>query len=182
MSWNTEETERAFIDTVDLLVRSWVEMLSAKATVWAMTVDLLVRSWVEIWFSVTLPNYKKVDLLVRSWVEMEIINDDGIEDGGRPPREVVSWNFAARSRHSEIFRRPPREVVSWNTLSLIRTTHIVWVDLLVRSWVEILLTIERTFSYAVDLLVRSWVEIYPKKHQHQVDVCRPPREVVSWNV
>ena len=100
-----------------------------------------------------------VDLLVRSWVE-------------------IYPGVAGRKRRR---RRPPREVVSWNSQTG-KFTDFSQVDLLVRSWVEISSKTLQKLSWLVDLLVRSWVEIQPVWQSGIRWRCRPPREVVSWNV
>ena len=59
-------------DTVDLLVRSWVERLPVHSDFSSHFVDLLVRSWVERYPLASRIFFDEVDLLVRSWVERMI--------------------------------------------------------------------------------------------------------------
>ena len=56
------------------------------------TVDLFVRSWVEISAVLLLHYMSNVDLFVRSWVEMPAHQSGWMYDLRRPLREVVSWN------------------------------------------------------------------------------------------
>ena len=76
----------------------------------------------------------------------------------RPPREVVSWNLIMTLDSTGRVGRPPREVVSWNAF-IIADWYEPPVDLLVRSWVEILTKGWSLNGVCVDLLVRSWVEM-----------------------
>ena len=55
------------------------------------------------------------------------------------------------------------------------------VDLFVRSWVEMLNCLYNYKSVDVDLFVRSWVEIHIPSIHNRTLLCRPLREVVSWN-
>ena len=145
--------------TVDLFVRSWVEIASSYVMVisssstssWGRelkyipagtynlsnAVDLFVRSWVEIFYTPSKNYPAFVDLFVRSWVEISTTLDLASAGASRPLREVVSWNFITSTQKvGEI------------------------VDLFVRSWVEIILILWNQLLY--------W--------------CRPLREVVSWNM
>ena len=116
---------------------------------------------------------------VVSWNELNY-NHPELEDG-RPPREVVSWNASSRygltadigrppcevvSWNADLCRfwlcsrcRPPCEVVSWNVNPNRKKRWGVFVDLLVRSWVEIIRRPVSGSCGTVDLLARSWVEI-----------------------
>ena len=144
---------------VDLLVRSWVEIVDGsfkhgqgacrpprEVVSWNRRsidqlvfrcVDLLVRSWVEISL-LTIPcGDCLVDLLVRSWVEI----------------------FFSLYANTSLIRRPPREVVSWNGNG---ASYISQTKMSTSSWGRELKCQKRSFWY---ILVR-----------------RPPREVVSWNI
>ena len=138
VSWNESQGNSSSLFTaVDLLARSWVEIVKKNTPQLAMIVDLLARSWVEIcmfgllaltgksrppcevvsWNNLIIQTDAQltlVDLLARSWVEMAVLS--------MAPHLLP--------------RRPPREVVSWNNFigSILPQ---VYVDLFVRSWVEI---------------------------------------------
>ena len=144
---------------VDLFVRSWVEILSLPPMKYLQTVDLFVRSWVEI-------------PLLRVIISCTIC---------RPLREVVSWNVLEVSRDTYDSGRPLREVVSWNVKPII-PIQFLRVDLFVRSWVEMLYNALSALLEMVDLFVRSWVEILLDLESKPLRICRPLREVVSWNV
>ena len=96
VSWNNPGPIRTRFQSVDLFVRSWVEIAKHFLLADLQPVDLFVRSWVEIWFGFPLrwkhwsrplrevvswntiwgcilySNF--VDLFVRSWVEMTMIS------------------------------------------------------------------------------------------------------------
>ena len=61
-------------------------------------------------------------------------------------------------RAISILRRPPCEVVSWNAEALVKARQV-----------------------AVDLLARSWVEMLKRLSKRGKLQSRPPCEVVSWN-
>ena len=72
VSWNISTLTRTAGKTVDLFVRSWVEIMKFFFFFHSGTVDLFVRSWVEIAALAASIDWK----------------------AGRPLREVVSWNVA----------------------------------------------------------------------------------------
>ena len=143
----------------------------------------------------------------------------------RPLREVVSWNAITQYFFNNLLKSTSswgRELKS-STIILIAlrisstsswgrelkylmntgTEFLCWVDLFVRSWVEILKSkneVEESrvdlfvrswvemlnclYNYKsvdVDLFVRSWVEIHIPSIHNRTLLCRPLREVVSWN-
>ena len=101
-----------------------------------LNVDLLVRSWIEMLFPDIRTDYTDVDLLVRSWIEILFGKDRIKEVISRPPCEVVNWNMLVTKQNTHSLGRPPCEVVNWNYN---RDEVIIFftVDLLVRSWIEI---------------------------------------------
>ena len=122
-------------------------------------VDLLVRSWIEIFLPVSAPVLLLVDLLVRSWIEIPVWNGNGVSY----PVDLL--------------------VRSWIEISSFRGIWVLrGVDLLVRSWIEMMIMMIVRKSSHVDLLVRSWIEIYSKLQYEGSEVCRPPCEVVNWNI
>ena len=56
------------------------------------------------------------------------------------------------------------------------------VSLLVRLWVEIILSVSYCKSRTVSLLVRLWVEIYKEENHGKKKEGQPPCEAVSWNL
>ena len=121
---------------VDLLVRSWIEIHPTLHTPDMDVVDLLVRSWIEMTDAAAPWLKSYVDLLVRSWIEI-----------------LFQQNLA-----SGILGRPPCEVVNWNVTSCIPLiTSLLSTSLWGR---ELKCTMYRLwyFLHPVDLLVRSWIE------------------------
>ena len=59
--------------SVDLLVRSWIEIFWMGFPDRRLKVDLLVRSWIEMQLCLIVPKTSGVDLLVRSWIEIQRI-------------------------------------------------------------------------------------------------------------
>ena len=57
-------------ESVDLFVRSWVEINVIFIIISPLLVDLFVRSWVEILRRTCMQEPARVDLFVRSWVEI----------------------------------------------------------------------------------------------------------------
>ena len=123
-----------------------------------------------------------VDLLARSWVEISLIQCYRLFVNRRPPCEVVSWNTLANKTVENVLGRPPCEVVSWNATVVKPIIGVAIVDLLARSWVEILnVSSVSTFPFCrPPCEVVSWnktaEELYPNLKG------RPPCEVVSWNM
>ena len=166
---------------VDLLVRSWIEMSPVFQGLKVPPVDLLVRSWIEIiiWHSVCQP--VKVDLLVRSWIEMWSLVKTQNCCQCRPPCEVVNWNARTLSRCWPACSRPPCEVVNWNRI-IAAAFHVEpsRPPCEVVNWNDFVSEMEDiTF---VDLLVRSWIEMYAGKEVWMPVPGRPPCEVVNWNI
>ena len=125
-------------------------------------------------------NVWSVDLLVRSWVEMICKCKLCHAIWCRPPCEVVSWNVKPDWFGKDIRCRPPCEVVSWN-FAHIATCWGGFVDLLVRSWVEIKSFANKTlFIRRPPCEVVSWNSC--DTHPLEPLEGRPPCEVVSWNV
>ena len=125
--------------SVDLLVRSWIEMsydlngipvspcrppcevVNWNSWIWRirtmrLIVDLLVRSWIEMTWHYSAKGVSRVDLLVRSWIEIRSGFLFRRVRRRRPPCEVVNWNTSVIIKHVFSFRRPPCEVVNWNTI------------------------------------------------------------------
>ena len=121
-----------------------------------------------------------VDLLARSWVEIQNPVPIWVLVPGRPPREVVSWNMYVWSACIDGEGRPLREVVSWNIRAALSATRRESRPLReVVSW-----NTKRYPFYSwcfVDLFVRSWVEISNHLYHTSRVLSRPLREVVSWN-
>ena len=147
-----------------------------------IAVDLFVRSWVEIGWCLLLHSLLLVDLFVRSWVEIRL-----------RPLLVISIFMSTSSwgRELKYARRGQKRTETGSTSSWGRelkctrqvlTCKPLWVDLFVRSWVEILLMEPwpfpswrstsswgrelkyqyqpwRNLGRTVDLFVRSWVEM-----------------------
>ena len=130
------------------------------------------------------------------------VNNNCVMQLRRPPCEVVNWN---KHKGAEILRfhgRPPCEVVNWNTCSTSNCSAGI-VDLLVRSWIEMIMTDMTGYRIGVDLLVRSWIEMRTRSTCARTtqstslwgrelkylfhfklfrrDHRRPPCEVVNWN-
>ena len=160
-SWvEIRNTERKFLRTWSRPLRevvSWNEIIGGVLTNHSM-VDLFVRSWVEIrnWWSSYHIGQRRPLREVVSWNIRKHCNRDS--NFSRPLREVVSWNFKQFFNQYMLCRRPLREVVSWNILWTYYITSSrgrplrevvswnvdvgsrckgIWVDLFVRSWVEI---------------------------------------------
>ena len=167
--------------TVDLFVRSWVEISHKRATDLSSTstsswgrelkykwwyyffrlwnVDLFVRSWVEMAVSPIPSCFFVVDLFVRSWVEIHNWLVQLYSNYRRPLREVVSWNINPCCAKTYINRRPLREVVSWN----------------IKGIRAVKLKLCRPLREVV-----SWND--KEKFYQCTGIRRPLREVVSWNV
>ena len=120
-------------------------------------VDLLVRSWIESRCRRYELLRKFVDLLVRSWIERSDYPYMFQSGDRRPPCEVVNWKSSKISSIPCETSRPPCEVVNWKVL-VYTPAIFLFVDLLVRSWIERKITSVNILSATVDLLVRSWIE------------------------
>ena len=159
MSWNESIVSSLNINSVDLFVRSWVEISYAYDNTIYSNVDLFVRSWVEISRPRGRQSRNQVDLFVRSWVEILRNHHKTAICPRRPLREVVSWN----KNNAIYWDTDSMSTSSWGRelkyTSSCSCTIPATVDLFVRSWVEILTTLSRRGSLCVDLFVRSWVEI-----------------------
>ena len=161
-------------------MRSWVEIHLLLTIPTLTMVDLLVRSWVEIMVQPrSIDQLESTSLWGRELKYFRAMMKYSVFR--RPPCEVVSWNANWNMRLTPAVSRPPCEVVSWNAFmcwhpAIFFVSTSLWgrelkwlwevcnstcksVDLLVRSWVEMYIVAIMLGKVSVDLLVRSWVEI-----------------------
>ena len=136
VSWNYQNIDQAAVKRVDLLVRSWVEIIAGHDGLWCLKCrpPREVVSWNMYAWSACIDG-EEVDLLARSWVEIICKMRRCIDMLSRPPCEVVSWNYG---RSWRIWNRHKVDLlVSWNVAYRYGQIYCTAVDLLARSWIEI---------------------------------------------
>ena len=142
---------------VDLLVRSWIESNISILPLKNNPVDLLVRSWIE---RIVL---SLIFCALVSRPPCEVVNwkdpDNSFKWGTtcRPPCEVVNWKIGLVYTAGIVFRRPPCEVVNWKKLGSKYSAYhhwstSLWGRELKVDWGKMWIGVY------VDLLVRSWIE------------------------
>ena len=158
MSWNIHRTTSIIISICRPLreVVSWNEMTAGRSV--TAEVDLFVRSWVEITCWLYNGTLLTVDLFVRSWVEISM--NDCIR---LRKMSTSSWGRELKCLFKPMVARSCRSTSSWG-----RELKFPWmtasglgryVDLFVRSWVEMIYFRSTARHLTVDLFVRSWVEM-----------------------
>ena len=168
----------AFTRSTSLRGRELKYTIEVTAGTTATSTSLRGRELKWHWNNFTNSNWSRPPCEVVSWNKYNIQCVSSPQ--GRPPCEVVSWNAYNNAVAFNGDSRPPCEVVSWNMyFKHLDVTGIV--DLLARSWVEILDKIQAYYKTkstslrgrelksvfscratnvcTVDLLARSWVEI-----------------------
>ena len=145
------------------------------------SVDLLVRSWVEIPLMLQFLHQRscRPPCEVVSWnTRFRMIWTPSVS---RPPCEVVSWNEWRTLSGFRSFRRPPCEVVSWNLhFSGMSSSSAASTSLWGRELKYVWLEQPPLLPGRPPCEVVSWNIAIGDDMSEKAS--RPPCEVVSWNV
>ena len=190
--------------SVDLYVRSWIEMVVIPDSITLGTGRPLCE--VVNWNFFVLYVNAYTTMSTSMWgreLKLSICRKRRTHFR-RPLCEVVNWNSYAHHAAAPMSRKVDLYVRSWIEIykELIEEKTILvdlyvrsWieikkerkkrkmktVDLYVRSWIEICIWSIYDQKLVVDLYVRSWIEIMDGKDHVEMELGRPLCEVVNWN-
>ena len=187
---------------VSLLVRLWVEIHSRYRQPKPEAVSLLVRLWVEMFCVVLSNGMSWVSLLVRLWVEIVFAFMCSITLF----QSASLWGCELKCACTHVYRGTLPSASLWGCelkyqdrsgINIVSVSASLWgcelkcslcdhrymsylVSLLVRLWVEIIVSFIPSKTDTVSLLVRLWVEITGNNRNDGM-FGQPPCEAVSWN-